>query len=334
MPKKKGIVKKVFLIIFLALVLLCAFDIIRVKIYAKQIPHRYASSDEAREMIRSNTAYFGNLTQNDIEYRMQKTGASLDELTEAAANEVYNFSSIEKFFLDSRLAKMKRKLNKNGYELPPIDEIVFVKTNLETESGADGYTRSTDIYLGTALVNTCTVMGFKEEYSSLAERVLWHELFHCLTRCNPDFRKQMYSIIGFNVNGTDYEIPPTVREYMITNPDVEHHDSYASFVIDGKATDCFTVFVTTKKFEEAQSDFFAYGTTALVPIEGTDTYYTPGQAENFDELFGRNTKYVIDPEECMADNFQLAMQYGINGENGQGYASPEIIRGIIDAVSR
>lgn len=73
---------------------------------------------------------------------------------------------------------------------------------------------------------------------------------------------------------------------------------------------------------------------ALVPIDGTDTYYLSEQASNFDEVFGTNTQYVIDPEECMADNFAHAMLYGTEGKNGQGYPDPEIIQGIIDILSR
>lgn len=69
--------------------------------------------------------------------------------------------------------------------------------------------------------------------------------------------------------------------------------------------------------------------TALVPVYGSDTYYTPEQAENFDEVFGTNTDYVVDPEECMADNFGYALTYGMNGPTGNGYPNPEIIEGIL-----
>ncbi len=55
-----------------------------------------------------------------------------------------------------------------------------------------------------------------------------------------------------------------------------------------------------KHFEKAGDRFFDSGTTALVPIDGTDKYYTPEDADNFDEVFGKNTGYVIDPEECLA----------------------------------
>jgi hypothetical protein len=75
-------------------------------------------------------------------------------------------------------------------------------------------------------------------------------------------------------------------------------------------------------------------TTALVPIDGSDVYYTPEQTSNFDDVFGKNTDYVIDPEECMADNFAMALMYGRKGPQGNGYATPEIINGILDYLEQ
>ena len=71
-----------------------------------------------------------------------------------------------------------------------------------------------------------------------------------------------------------------------------------------------------------------------MPIDGSDIYYTPEQAENFDEVFGTNTDYVIDPEECMADNFSYALTYGMSGPDGKGYPNPEIIEGILEILSK
>ena len=61
---------------------------------------------------------------------------------------------------------------------------------------------------------------------------------------------------------------------------------------------------------------------------------TAEQADNFDEVFGTNTDYVIDPEECMADNFSFAMDCGMDGPEGKGYPNPEIIEGIIGFVKK
>jgi hypothetical protein len=51
-------------------------------------------------------------------------------------------------------------------------------------------------------------------------------------------------------------------------------------------------------------------------------------------VFGKNTGYVNDPEECLADNFSYALVYGIEGRDKQGYPNPEIIQGILDYLKK
>ena len=85
----------------------------------------------------------------------------------------------------------------------------------------------------------------------------------------------MYQLIHFTVQDEDFPIPPSVEEYFISNPDVEHHNAYATF-----------------------------------------------------EILGKNTDYVVDPEECMADNFGFLIAYDKDGPEGKGYPNPEIIEGI------
>ena len=314
--------KKILLIIAAVIVVLIGCDICLTKIYTQNIPHRYASAEEGKALLLANTEYYARFSQLDIDLRMNRSGATLDELLEASASEMRDFSFIEKYFMDRRIAKMAKTLKKNAYELPSIDEIVYVKTDMAVEMGNSGYTHGTEIYLNSTSVMFSFLPGGASRYF---DKLLWHELFHCLSRSDPEFRSQMYSLIHFTVAGSDFELPPCVIGKTISNPDVEHHDSYASFLIDGQEIDCFTAWI-------AQND--SDNTTALIPIDGTDAYYTPDQASNFDDVFGTNTDYVIDPEECMADNFSYAMLYGLEGPDGQGYPDPEIIQGIIDTVSR
>lgn len=326
-------IKKIISVILIAVMMLPALCSCSSGKEGAHIPFRFASEEEGMELMRSNTEYYSQVTQNDIDFRLQKEGGTTDDLIEASTIEVTEFTKFEKRFITSRIRNMEKTLDKCGYVLPQIDEIVFIKTGMSVEGTASGYTHGTQIYLSSANVAFNSLLFFLPECSELTDQLLWHELFHCLTRCNPEFREQMYSLIHFTVTDHDFEIPPSVMEYYISNPDVEHHNSYATFIIDGQETDCFAVFITTKHYNEAQSDFFSCGTTALVPIDGSDTYYTPEQASNFDEIFGTNTGYVIDPEECMADNFAYAMTYGIEGRDGNGYPNPEIIQGIIDIMS-
>ena len=303
---------------------------------SEQITHSYASKEEGAELMLSNKEYYDGFSQNDLDFKMQKKDATMEEYQSFAKEQVKDFSDEEKELLDEYFKNMNQTLRDNGYHLPKLDEIVMIKTTMVEEAGAGAYTHGTQIYFGSSIIEGAVSDDEKtrESCREYLRVVLWHELFHCLTRCNPDFRTDMYKLIHFEVVPEDYPLPKSVADYHISNPDVEHHNSYATFHINGEDIKCFTDFVTTKHFENKGESFFDCSTTALVPIDGTDIYYTPEQADNFDEVFGTNTDYVIDPEECMADNFSFAMAYGEKGKDEKGYPNPEIIQGIIDYLSK
>ena len=331
---KKRKRRKTLLVLLGLLLLWGMINLCITLIFSGMIPHRYASAQEGREIMLSNTEYYDNMTQNDIDFRMRKSGATKEELLEASRESVSDFNFIDKWYLNSRLARMALHFKLKGYDLPEVEKIVFIKADMELESGASGYTHGTQIYLNGDMVTIYALMDIIPGFSEYMNKLLYHELFHCLTRSNPQFRADMYSLIHFTVTDTEYELPPCVLERYISNPDVEHHDSYATFLIDGEPIDCYTACITTKSYAEAQSGFMSNDTTALVPVDGTDIYYTSEQASNFDEVFGTNTGYVTDPEECMADNFAYAMLYGMEGNKGKGYPNPEIIQGIIDYLKQ
>ena len=328
-PKKKGIVKKVFLCILLVILVWFLVDLCITAVYARKIPHRYATAEEGRELLRANTDYYEKLTKNDIEYRVGRSGATVDELLDAQCAEIKDFNLLDKYIMERNVAKLARKLKKNDYELPPLEEIVYIKTDMKYEGiVASGYTHGNEIYLNSLNILSSLI----PEAGTIFEQTMWHELFHCLTRNNPDFRAEVYELIGFTIADSDFEIPPSVQEKLYNNPDVDHHNAYATFNIDGEEKDCFLAWIVDKSFSEAQSSE-ASDSVVLVPIDGTDTYYTKEQALNFDEVVGTNTDYLIDPEEILADNFKYAMAYGLKGRDGQGYPNPEIIQGIIDIMS-
>ena len=293
---------------------------------APVIPYRFASAEEGRELMLANTEYFDSITPNKIGFVMHDNNVTHDEYTAFAAQQVQDWTDAEKELIDRCMAIVEASFTDNGWRLPPLETVVFIRTTMQEEGGAFGYTHGTQIYLSGELAQYATLAP--EQVDVPIATVLAHELFHCLTRCNPDFRRDMYSIIHFTVEDEDYELPASVKEYYIANPDVEHHNSHATFMIDGKEMECYTAFVTTKHCENEEESFMNFGVTALVPVDGTDTWYTVEQASNFDEVFGTNTGYVIDPEECLADNFSYAVIYGEKGPEGNGYPNPEIIEAI------
>ena len=294
-----------------------------------RLPFRFATKEEGLRLMLANSEYYARNNENKLEFIMQKKDVTEEEYMAFAKEQVLEWTDAEKGVLTLCMRIIEDRFDDYGWKMPPLDEIVFIKTTmLEEGEGIGAYTHGTQIYLGD-FVGVYAEMDLPEgEVDDGLAQMVAHEVFHCLTRCNPDFRKGMYEIIHFTVEDQDYELPPSVWEYYINNPDVEHHNAHATFVIDGKEIECFTVFTTTKHFEEKGEQFFDVGTTALVPVDGTDVWYYKEQATNFDDIFGLNTGYVIDPEECMADNFKYAVLCGMDGPEGTGYRNPEIIEGI------
>ena len=298
------------------------------------IPFRFASKEDGIKRFLDNKEYLKKFNQNKLEYTLQKKGATMEEYLEFEKNQILDWTDEEKDIINRGMKIIEGKFAERNWKMPPLETIVFIKTTMKEENDVTGYTHGTEIYLKDLSEIYHEELGEDGQMPKKIMHILCHELFHCLTRCNADFRANMYKLISFTVVDKDYELPPSVWEYYIANPDVEHHNSYGTFNIDGKMIDCFAAFVTLRHFEKEGDKFFDVSTTALVPIDGSDTYYKKDEVSNFDEVFGKNTGYVIDPEECMADNFALAVMNGREGADGKGYANPEIIEGVFKVLSK
>ncbi len=292
----------------------------------KFFSYRFADADEAAELLLSNRAYYENLSQNDLNFRLQKHNGTLKELETLTAKQTLDFTDEEKAAIDSAMEKIEEACEKHGYTLPAEDSIIFAKTTMQEECNAAAYTHGTQIYLGEQILRYGLIDDPAEKL--YFQEVISHELFHCLTRSHPEFRKDMYGILGFTVVEEDYDFPQAVSDVIISNPDVEHHNSYASFEIGGEMKDCTVIFTTDHPFEQPGDNFFTGMMTGLVPVDDLSVIYTSDDAANFWDVFGRNTNYVIDPEETLADNFSFIMTYGPAGYNGAAYNTPELIESI------
>ena len=137
------------------------------------------------------------------------------------------------------------------------------------------------------------------------------------------------------MTGVDFVFSPDIQNRILANPDVEHIDNYAEFTINGEKRNCELLMFYSKTWEEAYAEagdeatFFDFHEEVLVPIDALDTYYLAEEASDFWDVVGRNTDYVIAPEECMADNFGYALVYGLDGKD---YQTPELIADILDAL--
>ena len=168
----------------------------------------------------------------------------------------------------------------------------------------------------------------KRDYTDeMFRELVFHELSHCLSRLFPEYRQVLYSLIHFTVLDEDIEVPEEIREQIIANPDVEHHNSCATFTINGEPKDCYLVFLTDSVFEKAGDNFFSGMYTGVVPLDGSRVYRTD-EVDDFWQVVGENTDYVEDPEEAMASNFAFAITHLDDGYDG--FKNPEILEGIVD----
>lgn len=65
--------------------------------------YHFADREEGVSLILGNTEYYNNFTRNDLEYRMQKKGTTLEEMLEFAADQVLDFTEEEKQTVDSSI---------------------------------------------------------------------------------------------------------------------------------------------------------------------------------------------------------------------------------------
>ena len=317
-----------FVLVSASLFLSCKRDPVGPK--PVEIDYHFATIPEGQQLILANTEYYDKLTQHDLDWKARKAGATLDELKAIAQTCIQDFSKEEKAVIDEAVGYVEDKLAAMGaLSLPfPDHDIVFIKTNMMEEGdAAAAYTHKTEIYLYER------VMKREPDY---VHRIIAHELFHCLTRNSPNFRRKMYELIGFHILDEDIDFAPNIRELILSNPDVEHLDNYATFTINGEKRDCALLTLYTATWEEAYAEagedvvFFDYSQTVLVPIEALDTWYPTEEASDFWDIVGKNTDYVDAPEECMATNFSFAVVDGTQKD----YESPWLIEKIITLLKQ
>lgn len=274
---------------------------------------KFANLEKAKSLLSTEDVYISNLSQFDIDSRLQKKFSKKEELLKYAANQAEEWTEKEKELTNLVITELDSIIKLNNYHLDLPSEVYLLKTTMKEESGAVGYTR------GNFIVLNSTNFKFVEldKYNSMKtiRTLLIHELFHVLTRHNREFKKNMYSIIGFRLI-PELKLPKELFDIKMSNPDAPFNDSYITLKANGKPADCM-MFLYTKK-EYTTGSFFEYLNIGFVKLEGVmskqiamengkPVIYSFQDIDNFVEQIGQNTGYAINPEEVLADNFVFAI---------------------------
>ncbi|MDG2126212.1 MAG: DUF4157 domain-containing protein [Verrucomicrobiales bacterium] len=268
----------------------------------------FCSADEAKQVLTTEDGFTRRLSPFDRAARLASAEpVTTKQYLDFVAAEARPWNDEEKRLLNTAYGSIKESLA--SYNLPFPETVQLIKTTGAEEAGA-AYTR------GSAIIFPATRIS--ADTRPLA-RLLAHELFHVLSRNAPKLRHQLYLDIGFH-HCTELVLPPSLKPIRITNPDAPANDHTIQLTYKGQPTWAIPVLTADPpQYDPGRGGpFFAYlqfnfllvdfdqKTLAVTPKtldQNTPALVNLSKLGNFHEQVGRNTNYIIHPEEILADNF-------------------------------
>jgi hypothetical protein len=283
----------------------------------------FATVEEAREILTARDDFVRRMSPFDRAARMKTDrDVSEEDYLEFVGKNVLAWRDAEREKVASALEGIEPELR--ALSLPFPKKIFLVKTTGDEEGGAP-YTRAG------AMVFPKTVLTAPP---ARLRKLICHELFHVISRANPDLRDRLYAAIGF-VKCDEVVFPLGLKSRKITNPDAPRNDHCIRLEVEGNQRWAVPIlFSSPEKYDiERGGEFFRYlrfqlllverddGSSAVEPIyDGQEPKLVDvEQASGFFEQVGKNTGYIIHPEEILADNFALLVLRRPN------LPSPEIV---------
>jgi hypothetical protein len=267
----------------------------------------FATIEQARVVLGAKDEFVERMSPFDRAARMKTDRIESEaEYLMFASNNALAWTVAETAKVANVMEKLGSKLTAFQPNLP--ESILLIKTTGREEGGA-AYTRGNAVILPR--------IDIASEEAELS-RLLAHEIFHIITRLNPEMRKRLYASIGFLPCG-EIGFPEDLKSRKITNPDAPKNDYYIQVTSRGQKVSVVPILYANKPTYDLASggEFFDYLVLKMLAIENkADAWQAKlvnGKPvligmEEIQDLFsqvGRNTEYVLHPEEILADNFAL-----------------------------
>lgn len=267
---------------------------------------QFTSIELGRQVLTTDDAFTAQLSQFDLQCRLKiDKDMTLTDWKQFAAQHVRAWLPDEIAAVSQSIGRLKKRLTVFRLPLPLV--IQLVRTTGDEESNA-AYTRSAAIVLPTK------VMSYDE---TKLDRLLLHELFHLVSRHDGAVRAKLYKIIGFELC-EPIELPASLAPRRITNPDAPLIDcTIALTAKNGKQlTGAPVLYASTKQYDAKkgatlfQSLLFRLlvveqrgGRWQPALVKGQPVVINPREEPEFLDKIGKNTDYIIHPDEILADNF-------------------------------
>jgi hypothetical protein len=272
---------------------------------------RFADVREGIQALTVRDDYIRRMSPFDRQVRPRSSGdVSENELLAFVAGNVVPWTDADVRKLTPLVEELAKKIAPWKLHLPPV--VLLVKTTGREEGGA-AYCRGAAIVLPQNII---------DRGASGLEKILPHELFHITSSHNPKLRKALYASIGFKPCN-EVQLPEPLESRRITNPDAPVINDYITVTQDGRQIDVVPVlFSKSPRYDAARGgSLFAYLNFRLMQVvndngrwrpllvDGNPVLLDPKSVPDYHAQIGRNTRYIIHPEEILADNFA----YLVNG---------------------
>ena len=267
---------------------------------------RPATPEEAKKILTARDTFVQNLSPFDRAARLKSDKPVTEkQLLDTIADQIRPYAESEWKNVAAAIRTIAEQLK--GYDVRLPKDVLFIKVTGKVCSGA-AYTR------GNAIVLPQSRLGAG---AKALERLVAHELFHVLSRNDPDLRKKLYAIVSFTPID-EPKLPEWLAARKLTNPDAPTLGCYATLKVDEEDIPVVPVLYSREATYDTRrgGSFFSYMNFALMEIrragdaweavtndEGRPKFYSPRDVPDYFNKIGRNTGYIIHPEEVLADNF-------------------------------
>ena len=285
---------------------------------AHDLAFEFATAAQAREIVGRNDDFIAQMSPFDRAARLKTDrNVSQDEYLSFLKSQVSDWSPSDKAafmpILDATRSLVAR------FQLRWPDKIYLVK--FEDKEHADThYTRGKAILFPQSDLMTELPLKQPEFFSAIVA----HELFHILSRYNPELRETLYAAIGFIPCG-EVELPSDLAETQISNPDEPKTDYCIRVQIDG--SDALVMPFLHSKFGKYDvkrgGDLFDYLELSFLRVPLSDMRASTAQnppkfqfepidrLKGFYKQVGRNSmnrEQLEQPDEILADNFSMLVR--------------------------
>jgi hypothetical protein len=224
------------------------------------------------------------------------------------ASDARDFSPEEQKITDKSIQKALQLCYQTFPNLALPDTISLIKAENQHYGPNVYFTRENSIIIPASAITMANQTKLQD--------VLIHEIFHVFSRYNPTTRKALFAKIGFSPI-QKLELSPFLQARQLINPDAV--DCRYMISLKQGDTSILAVPIIYSQFANYNDKltFFSHLIFELFEVKAVareagayrivspNVGISPKDLPDFFEQVGRNTSYIIHPEEIIADNFRL-----------------------------